>query len=577
VIDGARQSRAVGTPVLTAPRRLRGPDMPSPAPLDRAAQLAPWIGGLVIALPVLLVAFPPMADLPLHEASVGLLRHWSDPIYCPHGVYFVNLGHANQLFSLVVLAASYVVPIAWASKLAVAVSLVALPVSAARFADYLGAPRWTALLVAPLGLGWLFFWGLIQNIVGLVALLSLLPNIDRFASRPTTRGALAMCGAMVLFHFAHQAMQIVACVALVFCSIGAPMRLRANALRAVPVVFSGALVFAANRYAWSVSGPRHKSMALFEWNDPLYKLSSIPGVLFAGYEPYIRDLVFLLALAPIALLVAGRVAQRSRERRPLGERLHAVRFEILALVLFAGYMAAPSTVKSTTLVYHRFLPPAWALFVVSGAAGTAATARMLPRALCALVPVASLLIGWPTFVDADRMYSDLDALMPKIDIGSTVMALNLGPDPPTRLWGPMAAMGHVIAKRGGRSLFDYTQSPTSPLAMRPRKQWVESIARLEKHPYDFTPSWDFTRYRYLLVTTPTPTLAVATALALRKEALLVATQGDWYLFESRLPLVPIDANDAWPPKPHPLTLQQELRLVSREIEAIESAGAVASE
>jgi hypothetical protein len=551
--------------------------MPDLAPPDRAARLAPWVGGAVVGLPVLLVSYPPMADLPLHEASVGLLRHWNDPVFCPHGVYFINLGHANQLFSLMVLVLAYVLPIAWASKLAVALSLAALPVAAARFADYLGAPRWTSLLVAPLGLGWLFFWGLIQNIVGLVALLALLPTIDRFAARPTARGVLQMCGAMVLFHFAHQAMQIVACVALVFCSVGASMRLRDNALRAAPLAFSGLLVFAANRYAWSVSGPRHKAMAPFEWADPLYKVTSIPGVLFAGYEPYIRDLVFLLALIPIALLVSGRVAQRSRAPRPLAERLHALRFDILALVLFAGYMAAPSTVKSTTLVYHRFLPPAWAIFAVSGAAGTAATARFLPRILCALLPVASLLIGWPTFVDADRMYSDLDALLPQIDEGSTVMALNLGPDPPTRLWGPMAAMGHVIAQRGGRSLFDYTQSPTSPLSMRPRKQWVESIARLEKHPYDFTPSWDFTRYRYLLVTTPTPTLGVATVLALRNEAVLIGTRGDWYLFESRLPRVPIDAGDAWPPKPHPPTLQQDLRLVSREIETIEGAGAVAAQ
>src|SRR5258708_18647436 len=123
-----------------------------------------------------------MADLPLHEASVGLLRHWSDPAFCPHDVYFVNLGHANQLFPLAVLAFSYVVPIAWASKIATAMTVALLPVGAARFADHVGAPRWTALLAAPVAVGWLFFWGLIQNLLGLAAPLALLPTIDPFAA-----------------------------------------------------------------------------------------------------------------------------------------------------------------------------------------------------------------------------------------------------------------------------------------------------------------------------------------------------------------------------------------------------------
>jgi hypothetical protein len=551
---------------------------PSPAP-DRVAQLAPWVGGALLALPVLLVRYPPMADLPLHEASVALLRHWNDPVFCPHAIYFLNLGQANQLYSLVSFVLAFLVPIAWASKITVAAALLALPVAAAAFADHVRAPRWTALLVGPVGLGWLFFWGLIQNIIGLAVLLAVLPAIDRFASRPTWRGVVRVCGIMLLLHFAHQAMLLVACAALVFCSVGAPIRNRETLVRAAPVGFAGLLVLVANRMAWRISGPRHTHMSPFEWTSPWYKLVTIPGVLFAGYEPYIRNLVFALAIAPLALFVAGRLAPRG-ERAPtragtLGEKLHPWRFELLGLALFVGYMAAPSTVQSTTLVYHRFLPPAWAVLAVTGAAGTAATARFLPRALCALLPVASLLIAWPTFVDADEVYSDLDVLMPRIEKGSTIMAINLGPYPASRLWGPMVAMGRVVAEKGGRSLFDYSQSPTSPVSMRPKKQWAEAISRIEKHPYDLTPSWDFRRYRYLLANTATPTVGVAMALAMRDEAVLVGQQGGWFLFESRLQLVRIDSGDAWPPSPHPPTLEYELRKESRELELIEQAGQVA--
>ncbi len=272
----------------------------------------PLGGGVFLALPVLIAKYPPMADLPLHEASVGLLRHWGDPQFAPRSIYFLNLGHANQLFSLMVLLLSYAVPIAWASKLVVAASILALSLAAGHFADYLGASRWTALLVAPIGLGWLFFWGLIQNIVGLAVLLALLPAIDRFAMRPTWRGVAGICGAMMLMHFAHQAMQVVACIALVLCSVGFPFRAKPLILRGLPIAFCGILVFAATKYAWLVAGPMHLATAPYQWTGVWYKLATIPGVLFGGYEPYVRNLIMVLAIAPLVLIGIERI--RGRER-----------------------------------------------------------------------------------------------------------------------------------------------------------------------------------------------------------------------------------------------------------------------
>jgi hypothetical protein len=547
--------------------------MTSLEPTDRAERLAPWLGGILVALPVMLATFPPMADLPLHEASIGLLRHWSDTTFCPHDMYFVNVGQSNQLFALLALAFSYVMPVPWATKTVVALTLVALPVAAAHFADYVKAPRWTALLVAPLGLGWLFFWGLIQNIQGLVVLVATLPTIDRFAAKPTWRGVATMCGVMVLFHFAHQAMGLVACLVIAVCTLGAPLRLRDMALRAVPVAFDGALVYAANKWAWALAGPRHRATYAYQWDTTIHKIWALPGVLFAGYEPYIRNLVFLLVLAPVGLLLAERGQLRRGQVRSLAERAHAARFEIVAFTLFVVYMAAPAAVKSTTLVYQRFLPPAWAIFAVSCAAGTAGTGRPLPRLLCAFAPVASLLVGWPTFVDSDRMYSDLESLIARIDKGSAVAALDVGPPTPARLWGPMAAMGHIVALKGGRALFDYTQSPVSLLVQRPSVEWVESITRVETHPFDLTSSWDMLRYRYLFVACPEPSLGVAMTLALRNDAALIGRAGDWYLYESRILQVPVNAHDAWPPSPHPPTLHMQVALVSRELQAIEHGGA----
>lgn len=528
--------------------------------MARAQRLAPWMVGAFFALPVLLVSYPPMADLPLHEASVGLLRHWGDARFAPHTLYALNLGHANQLFSFLVLLLSFAVPIGWASKIVVAGALFALPLAAAHFADHVRSPRWTALLVAPIGIGWLFFWGLVQNILGLVALLWLLPAIDRFARSPTARGAAFMCGSFLLLHFAHQAMQLVACAALALCALGSPVRVRPTLLRAMPIAFCIALALAARRYSESIAGPRHMRTPLFFYYTLSHKLTTIPGVLFGGYEPYVRNLMFVLALGAVVLLGLDRLRGRApHPRRSLAEIACALRFELLGLTLFALYLVAPANVHSTTLVYHRFLPPAWAILAVCAGAGSTVV-RPLAIAACGIVPVASMLISWPIFADGNRVYADLDRLIDRIEIGSAIVGLNLGPDPEHRLWVPIVAEGHIVALRGGRSLFDYTQSPTSPITQRPEKQWTEVTDRLESHPYEFRPEWDLTHYRYLLVATPQPGLGAAVGMAIEKQARLIGHEGSWFLFESTLPVGPVDANEVPLPRPRPPNL---LKLLDR--------------
>jgi hypothetical protein len=541
--------------------------MSSSIEVARAERLAPLCVGCVFALPVLLVAYPPMSDLPLHEAPIGLLRHWGDTAFTPPTLYMLNFGHANQLFSFVVMALSYLVPIAWASKLVVAASLVALPLAAARFADHVQAPRWSVLLVAPVGIGWLFFWGLVQNIVGLDALLWLLPTIDHFASKPTARGAAVMCAAMVGLHFAHQAMQLVACAAIVVCSIGCNWRPRALMLRSIPVVFCFALAAAANRYAWSVSGPRHTHVPLFLFYSFWHKIDGISGVLFAGYEPYIRHLLLALALGGVALLALSRSPAdpaEGRARPPLPARLHAWRFVILGLLLFVVYLVAPANVQSTTLVYHRFLPPAWAILVIATSAGVTTT-RPIARLACVVMPLASLLVAWPAFADSHRVYSDLDTFLDKIAIGSPIIGINLGPDPPHRLWNPSVAQGHIVAVRGGRSLFDYSQSPTSPITQRPEKQWQATRQRLEAEPFDLIPNWDFRHYRYLLISTTRPGLGEAVAMAIEDDARLIGQKGIWFLFESKLPVAPIDSPDEPLVKYEGPTLLQKLDHLAKSL------------
>jgi hypothetical protein len=302
-----------------------------------------------------------------------------------------------------------------------------------------------------------------------------------------------------------------------------------------------------------------------------HKLWIVSGVLFGGFEPYVRNLMMLLAVAPVALFGLQRARSSPPQGARFAERLRRWRFEIIALGLVFLYLIAPCNVKASTLVYHRFLPPAWALVAVSAAARTRGTSRFLPRLLCAVLPVASLLIAWPSFVDSNRVYTDLEAVMVHMVPGTAILAANYSPDQGNRLWNPGVASGYVVAEHGGRAMFDYTQSPISVLTQRPEKVWVDAFLRMDGHVLDMRPDWDFTRFRYFLFNTKSPGLAAAVTAAVKDQARRVTAHGDWYLFESTLPVVPIDADDAPVPEPEPPMLRSLFADAVKQLQAAADA------
>ncbi|MGO8998980.1 MAG: hypothetical protein ACLQVI_37110 [Polyangiaceae bacterium] len=533
--------------------------------MSRLEQIAPWCAGAVIATPVLLAHYPPMADIPLHEAVVGLLRHWGDPSYIPANVYALNLGHPNQLFYFLILPLAYVFPVGTATKLIVALTLLLLPPAAARFADYLGVTRWTAVLIAPLGLGWMFFWGLLANLIGFVVYLTALPSLDRLCEKPTGRRVAIACGWVLLLHFAHDLMALTAAGTILLLTLCSWRGWRDNALRLAPGFFVVAIAVVSRVIDVSHHTAHAQSLEAFHWYPLFHKLISIPGVLYAGYEQWVRDLIFVACAIPTFLFGVERWRTRAPQRRTRREQLHHYRFEILSAALIACYFIAPVNMSSTTLIYHRFLPPAWAILTVTLAArGAPPPAWRLPRMLAAFMPFVPILVSWPRFLDADRIYKDLDAGIARMEKNSTYMVLELGPTNQYWLFSPVTGGGHIVAVLGGRGFFDFTDSPASPVILRREVVWTHMFERMDGHSYNMYPSYDLSHFRYVILHTPSESIARLVSFALEPEARLLFHQGEWTVMESTLPQVPVDSPDEPAPLPHPLSLRK------RTLQAIET-------
>jgi hypothetical protein len=532
-------------------------------PLSRGEILAPWLAGLCLAAPNLAFHYPPMIDLPFHEGIVAVMRGLSDSTKYPTGLYVLNLGHGNQLFYVCAWALSFLLGVPLACKAVVAATVLAIPLAGARLARHVGASPWAALLLAPVAIGWTYYWGLIANLIGLAVLFAMLPTLDRLAERPTCGRALAAASGTLLTYEGHELTMIIYAGAALIFAAGHTLDLRKTSLRISPFLVGIAVSGIEHVWATSLLPPGFSGTPV-AWSAPLQKLMFLPNYLVGDHErPVLRGL-FGICVLDLGLLVIGRMrAGGAPVTRNARELVHRYRFEILGASCFALYLALPSNVHSATLVYERFLAPAYALAAICAARRLSELGRM-ERLLVSVVPIATTMVLFPTIADVSRTADDLDRLFAHIAPGSAVASLDLGPSTRELHNSTNTSLGaRALTERGGRLLFSCVTSPVAPILYAPAHDWPEPTTRMFTDHYRFAPRHDFTRFRYLLLRTTSWKLALAIAIVLAPEASLVDTAGDWMLFESRLPVVPLLSPDVPLPTPRPESLRDRIEMLKK--------------
>ena len=517
---------------------------------DRSERLAPWIGGLLLAAPILLFRYPPMGDLPMHEALVALLRHRNDPAWAPPGMYFVVAPQANQLFHFLAYALSYVAGTELACKLVVAATVLLTPVGMARLLAQLRVSRWPSLLALPIVCGWMFRWGLVANLLGFMLLVFSLPLLERLAKRPTRRVVASTVGAACVIFFAHESSALIfAMVAGYFAVIrgGGP---RAIATRSTPVVATLLLALVQLRVSAGLTGANMQAIGNDYGLDPLERIQILPGAVFGGYD---RTRLAIIGGVWLVALVVSAVARPRPSAKELAVRvaLWRHRYPVLAGVFFLMFLAFPMSLAGTTLLAHRFLPAACVFLI----AACAPRPSGIARALCAMaVPIALLGVELKSFIETDRRFRDLDEVLLHLPNNVAVAQLDLTPMPPSVVGPIPAAASRALSEHGGRMLFAFTDMPPNPIYVPSNRQWNEPMLRMAHSPYAFMPSYDARRFSYLLARGTQPRYRALTARALAPEEELIASKGEWSLFRSTLPVDPIDAPDRPLPSPPPETL-----------------------
>jgi hypothetical protein len=513
---------------------------------------APWISGALLALPLLVFRYPPMADLGMHEALVAVMHHLHDPAWAPPGLYFVVAPQANQLFHLVAYALAFVLPVEAACKVVVIGTVASLPPLLARALARLGRSRWPALLVAPIACGWMFRLGLVANLLGLALLLLALPSLERLARRPSLANAASAAGLACLLVLAHEAAAATFALAAGVFALGRARRAGDFVLRASPAAFVLALVLIQWRVSAGLAGVNMRAIGTDYGPEALERLALLPGALFGGGE---AARLGALGLGS-ALAFAALVIRRGRgERVRLRVALWRHRYALLAAVLALLYLVFPMSLGGTTLVAYRFLPGAWVFAVVASAPRIASRVAVGLAATLALLAVA---FEWRDASRADANQRALDAIIAQVPMNTSVAQLDLTPRPAGQVAPVRGETGRVLAERGGRILFAFTDMPPNPVYIPPLLQWNEPLLRLAHAPYALMPAHDLRRFAYLLERNDSPRAAALVEQALAPEAEVVARAGPWTLFHSRLPTILLASPDEMLPSPAPETLVERV-------------------
>ena len=367
-------------------------------------------------LPLLIVKYPPMVDLPQHAAQIRL---WQD---------LDDHADTHKLNPLTPYLATYlagralaeVFPIRAAMKVLVAVLILALPLALVHLLVRTGGDRWWALLGFPLSYSFCFYWGLLNFLAAAplgIVLVTLALDLRR--SFDGGRHGLGREVVLALLALALLATHGLVC-AFALLVAGTATLLAAGSVRTAVLRQLAFLPAAAGGLWWYLAtrSAEEQTSKPFTWDFRWSRFAELPGTLLG--DPGGRQ----AALFGAAMLVLVLLALRRPAAGPAPARLRLARAVPFVLALGVFLFAPDIYFRAAffNLRFAVFLVPWLLLAVVPGR-----PADRLSRTLVAVLAAAWLVALIPRFLAFDREAREIDGPLAAMEPDRRVLGLVFEP------------------------------------------------------------------------------------------------------------------------------------------------------
>lgn len=473
---------------MAIPAEARGvPEAPAPQPPRALGSALTWalVAVALVAIPFLVVRFPPITDLPQHAAQIRLFGEAvGDPHspyqiqwLTPYGLSFVILGAAWLLFGpgLAGKVGFLVVAALWAA---------AVHALAARR----GRPISAALLATVMVFSHVLYWGFFSFLAGFVLFCAWIEIERSTRSRPLDgrRAAVLVVTASALY-FTHALW--FAAAALWLAIIGAATRRpwRQQASRLACLIPQVALAL-----WWFPQLAERGFTSTTFWGDAgLPRLA--PAALRDAALGGLRGSTEPLLLATVAVWIGLALwAARGRLRESVDVELLG-----LAAILVAAAVVLPYKFENTTRFAHRWMPAALA-FLLLAMPPLAIRARLRRVLAVALLGgfVGATALTWRTFEDVEL--AGLRQVFDALPQGQRVLGLSYVAESPRIREHPfIQTFAYAQVLRGGELNFSFADFAPCLVVYRPPRPrpWTLNLEWLPRRVrYS-----DFAHFDYLVL------------------------------------------------------------------------------
>jgi hypothetical protein len=469
------------------------------------------LAGLAIgaAVPLFLVAHPPLQDLPQHLAAIRVFADYDDPSFRFSEFFTSELGRTQYLaYYLATRALTPIFGIELANRLILSAAIIGTPYTLRALLRALGRPKWLCLFVLPLTWNAHLILGFMNFIAAIPLMLIGLAIAAHLRLEPTRTRAIALAAVALLAFYTHVVpfgfLALGAAIVGVGDGIGATMR------RWMPLVPAGIATLAwmftspageATRTAAHLTGGSGNATPQFA--SVSESLASLPLWLTDAFTSNVDEALLVTWGAMVLITMTLGIGEGRDPDEPTDPRamVLARRLGLLAPIAFLAYFVCPTSYDWIWPIAPRF-PLLAAVFLP-----IALPAPRAPRAT-AFVVLALTMVCVIGFRDVSSAFlafeheevGEMEEAISHVPKGSRVVALVFDKGSRHVKFAPfLHAAAWVQLRRGGATMFTFADFPQSPIRFREENRPPRVPPRWEWMPERIDPERDLGWYDVVVV------------------------------------------------------------------------------